>query len=94
MSVILVTVGLVFGAYLYQPMWFDQTPYHYVSSHESLADCEKAKVGHKVHMQDGVCYGESPSKLYVKDGEEVGLPYPPVEPYVVDVYGERRSDGI
>ena len=43
MSVILVTVGLVFGAYLYQPMWFDDTPYHHVSSHESLADCQRAK---------------------------------------------------
>ena len=45
MSVILVVVGLVFGAYLYQPMWFDHGPYHHVSSHESLADCEKAKSG-------------------------------------------------
>jgi len=43
MSVILIIAGLVFGTYLYQPMWFDQTPYHYVSSHESLADCQKAK---------------------------------------------------
>ena len=65
MSVILVIVGLVFGAYVYQPMWFDQTPYHYVSSHESLADCEKAKVGHEVHMQETVCAG---GELYVKDG--------------------------
>ena len=64
MSVILIVVGLVFGAWLYQPMWFDQTPYHYVSSHESLADCEKAKVGHKVHMQETVCAG---GELYVKD---------------------------
>ena len=45
MSVILVVAGLVFGAYLYQPMWFDHGPYHHVSSHESLADCEKAKSG-------------------------------------------------
>ena len=43
MSVILVTVGLVFGAYLYQPLWFDSGPYTYVSSHESLADCQRAK---------------------------------------------------
>ena len=64
MSVILIVVGLVFGAWLYQPMWFDQTPYHYVSSHESLADCEKAKVGHEVHMQETVCAG---GELYVKD---------------------------
>ena len=45
MSVILVVAGLVFGAYLYQPMWFDHGPYHHVSSHESLADCERAKSG-------------------------------------------------
>jgi len=94
MSVILIVVGLVFGAWMYQPIWFDDTPYYYQSTHETLVDCENAKAGHVAHMQDGVCYGESPSKLYVKDGEEVGLPYPPVEPYVVDVNGERRSDGI
>ena len=45
MSVIIVTIGLVFGAYLYQPMWFDHGPYTYVSSHESLADCQRAKMG-------------------------------------------------
>ena len=45
MSGILIIAGLVFGAYLYQPMWFDNGPYTYVSSHESLADCERAKSG-------------------------------------------------
>ena len=62
MSVILVTVGLVFGAYLYQPMWFDNGPYHYVSSHEALADCEKAKSGNP----QAVCAN---GELYVKDGK-------------------------
>ena len=62
MSVILVTVGLVFGAYLYQPLWFDTSPYHYVSSHESLADCEKAKMGNP----QVVCAN---GELYVKDGK-------------------------
>ena len=62
MSVILVTVGLVFGAYLYQPMWFDDTPYHHVSSHETLADCEKAKSGN----QQAVCAN---GELYDKDGK-------------------------
>ena len=62
MSVILVTVGLVFGAYLYQPLWFDNGPYHYVSSHEALADCEKAKSGNP----DAICAN---GELYVKDGE-------------------------
>ena len=67
MSVILVTVGLVFGAYLYQPMWVDQTPYHYVSSHESLADCQKAKTSgtDEVFMQETLCAN---SELYMKGG--------------------------
>ena len=62
MSVIIVTVGLVFGAYLYQPMWFDSGPYTYVSSHEALADCEKAKMGDP----DALCAN---GELYAKDGK-------------------------
>ena len=84
MSVILVIAGLVFGAYLYQPLWFDDTPYHYQSTHETLVACEVAKSGHILHGRDGVCVGESPSNLYTKVGEEVGLPYPPFEPYILD----------
>ena len=61
MSVILVTVGLVFGAYLYQPLWFDSGPYTYVSSHEALADCEKAKSGNS----QAVCAN---GELYMKKG--------------------------
>ena len=57
MSVILITVGLVFGAYLYQPMWFDHGPYTYVSSHESLADCQRVKT------QETLCAN---GELYVK----------------------------
>jgi len=62
MSGILIIAGLVFGAYLYQPMWFDDTPYHHVSSHEALADCEKAKMGDS----QAVCAN---GELYVKDGK-------------------------
>ena len=67
MSVILVTVGLVFGAYLYQPLWFDSGPYTYVSSHESLADCQRAKTaGHdEVFMQETLCAN---GELYKKEG--------------------------
>ena len=70
MSVILVTVGLVFGAYLYQPMWFDHGPYTYVSSHESLADCQRAKTaGHdEVFMQETLCAN---GELYMKEGKKV-----------------------
>ena len=65
MSVILVTVGLVFGAYLYQPMWFDHGPYTYVSSHESLADCQRAKTSgtDEVFMQETLCAN---GELYMK----------------------------
>ena len=67
MSVILVTVGLVFGAYLYQPMWFDHGPYTYVSSHESLADCQRAKTSgtDEVFMQETLCAN---GELYMKKG--------------------------
>ena len=61
MSVILVVAGLVFGAYLYQPMWFDNGPYIHVSSHEALADCEKAKMGNP----DAICAN---GELYEKEG--------------------------
>jgi len=67
MSVILVTVGLVFGAYLYQPMWFDHGPYTHVSSHESLADCQRAKTSgtDEVFMQETLCAN---GELYMKKG--------------------------
>ena len=59
MSGILIIAGLVFGAYLYQPMWFDDTPYHHVSSHESLADCQRVKT------QETLCAN---GELYMKEG--------------------------
>ena len=62
MSVILITVGLVFGAYLYQPMWFDHGPYTHVSSHESLADCQRAKTS---GTQETLCAN---GELYMKEG--------------------------
>ena len=62
MSGMLVIAGLVFGAYLYQPLWFDDTPYHHVSSHETLADCEKAKSGNP----QAVCAN---GELYDKDSK-------------------------
>ena len=62
MSVILIVASLVFGGYLYEPAWFDHGPYHYVSSHESLADCEKAKMGNS----QAVCAN---GELYLKKEE-------------------------
>jgi len=68
MSVILVVAGLVFGAYLYQPMWFDHGPYTHVSSHESLADCQRAKTSgtDEVFMQETLCAN---GELYKKEGK-------------------------
>ncbi len=64
MSVILVVAGLVFGAYLYQPIWFDHGSYTYVSSHESLADCQRAKTSgqDEVFKQETLCAN---GELYV-----------------------------
>jgi len=69
MSGILIIAGLVFGAYLYQPMWFDDTPYHHVSSHESLADCQRAKTSgtDEVFMQETLCAN---GELYMKKVDE------------------------
>ena len=68
MSGMLIIAGLVFGAYLYQPMWFDDTPYHHVSTHKSLAECQTAKTAgtDDVFMKEAVCAG---GELYVKDGK-------------------------
>ena len=68
MSGILIIAGLVFGAYLYQPMWFDDTPYHHVSTHKSLAECQTAKTAgtDDVFMKEAVCAG---GELYVKDSK-------------------------
>ena len=68
MSGMLVIAGLVFGAYLFQPMWFDDTPYHHVSTHKSLAECQTAKTAgtDDVFMKEAVCAG---GELYVKDSK-------------------------
>ena len=72
MSGILIIAGLVFGAYLYQPMWFDDTPYHHVSTHKSLAECQEAKTAgtDDVFMKEAVCAG---GELYVKDVKDDGV---------------------
>ena len=66
MLVILAVAGLVFGTYLYQPMLFDDGPYYYVSSHKTSAECQTAKAGHELHMQEAICVT---GKLYVKKEE-------------------------
>ena len=69
MSVIISIMSLVFGSYLVQPEWFDDGPYELEQVYESLEDCQIAKGGN-----NGVCVGESPSKLYLVTGKEVSVP--------------------
>ena len=54
MAVILGIVGIVFGAFVYQPAWFEgDVGYVYHSTHKSLEECENAK------LEDGdVCVNE------------------------------------
>ena len=45
MAVILGIVGIVFGAFVYQPAWFEgDVGYVYHSTHKSLEECENAKL--------------------------------------------------
>ena len=71
MAVILGIVGIVLGAFVYQPAWFEGVVgYVYHSTHKSLEECENAK------LEDGdVCVNEyhliqfddiKPFQLYVK----------------------------
>jgi hypothetical protein len=69
MSVIYGIIALVWGGYVAQPEWFDDGPYELEQVYESLNECQIAKGG-----KNGVCVGESPSKLYLVTGKEVGVP--------------------
>jgi len=74
MSVIIGVISLVFGSYIAQPEWFDDGPYELEQVYESLQECQIAKGGN-----NGVCVGESPSKLYLVTGKEVGVPMTKLE---------------
>ncbi|GEM_PF-5170054 len=65
MSVILVVASLVFGGYLYQPLWFSHEPHHFVSEHKTLEECQVIKN----EDPKSVCVGESPSLLYTMKGK-------------------------
>ena len=69
MSVIYGIIALVWGGYVAQPEWFDDGPYELEQVYESLQECQIAKGG-----KNGVCVGESPSKLYLVTGKEVSVP--------------------
>ena len=62
MSVILVVASLVFGGFLYQPMWFDNGPYSSSNEYSSLAECQIDTKGTK-----DICSGDNPVTKYVLD---------------------------
>jgi hypothetical protein len=62
MSVILVVASLVFGGFLYQPMWFDNGPYSSSNEYSSLAECQIDTKG-----TGDICAGDNPVTKYVLD---------------------------
>lgn len=64
MSMFLLAASLVFGGYLYEPMWFDSGPYTEVVENEftSMAECQIDTAGTK-----DICVGSNPVKRYVLD---------------------------
>ena len=40
MSVLIVVAGLVFGAFTYEPPWFDTRPHYYSHTYESEGQCQ------------------------------------------------------
>ena len=63
MSVILGIVGIVYGAFIVEPDWFDDSLHVAKAKCETLKECESAKKGQEF------CVGSTPSFLYVKKGE-------------------------
>ena len=62
MGIIIVVASLVFGGFLYQPMWFDSGPYTEVAENEytSILECQIDTSGTK-----DICVGSNPIKRYV-----------------------------
>ena len=64
MSMILLVASLVFGGYLYEPMWFDSGPYTQVDQAEftSMEECQMVTAGTK-----DICVGDNPVRRYILD---------------------------
>ena len=43
MTVLLVTAGLVFSAFIYNPLWFDTRPHYYSHTYESKEECNAVR---------------------------------------------------
>ena len=44
MTVLIVIAGLTFGAFLYQPLWFDTRPHYYTKTYQSDKACNHASI--------------------------------------------------
>ena len=66
MSVLVGIVSVVFGGYVAQPEWFNNGPFDYVETHDSLAECQVAGSG-----TSDICVGGSPVALgYTKSDQK------------------------
>ena len=65
MSVILTIASLVFGGYLYEPMWFDSGPYVVKAEQKEYATMEECRID--THGTNDICVGDNPSVAYVLD---------------------------
>ena len=43
MTVLLVTAGLVLGAFIYNPLWFDTRPHYYSHTYKTQKECQLAR---------------------------------------------------
>ena len=62
MSVILVVLSLVFGGFVYEPMWFDNGPYTSKNEYSSIEECQIDTLGTK-----DICAGDNPVLKYILD---------------------------
>ena len=73
MSVLVGIMSVVFGGYVAQPEWFNNGPFDYVETHDSLAECQVAGSG-----TSDICVGGSPVALrYTKFAGEFSEINPP-----------------
>ena len=44
MTVILVTIGIVFSMFVYEPLWFDTRMHYHYETYQSLKACKHASI--------------------------------------------------
>ena len=43
MTVLILVAGLAFGAFTYEPSWFDTRPHYYYLTYNSKSECQEAR---------------------------------------------------